>query len=63
MACDWEAFIKKMKNKCKASTYSPENPDINWKERGSAGIKQSEFLLIKQLNWFARVSFEVVLKI
>ena len=50
MTCDWEAFIKKKKGKCKASTYQPENPEINWKERGSAGVKQSEFLLIKQLN-------------
>ena len=46
-------FIKKRK-KCKASTYWTENPEINWKDRGSADVKQTEFLLIKQRNGIAK---------
>ena len=53
MACDWETLLKKEKE-YKASTYWTDNPEINWRERGSADVKQTEFLLIKQRNSIAK---------
>ena len=49
MACDWEALLKS-----KASTDWIDNPQINCKERGSADVKQTEFLLIMQQNRIAK---------
>ena len=40
MVCNWEAILKK-EEKCKASTYWTDNPQINWKERGSEDAKQT----------------------
>ena len=47
-------FIKKKEKKCKASTYWTENPQINWKERGRADVKETDFLLIIQQNRIAK---------
>ena len=45
MACYCEALLNKEKQ-YKPSTYWDENLQINWKEKGSADVKQTENLLI-----------------